>query len=421
MNSKTLALSLSAAAFLISCKQQAQPVKAPDGTTKIQAVHALWHCAMHPQIIRDHPGNCPICGMDLVPFQQEGAATPDTAMQSGTGTSRHAAHDIAIDPTVVQKIGVRTEIVQAGTVGPQLRVDAEGVLDEVAELSVTVRTMGYLESVASLRTGDRVRVGQTLASFYSPDLVAAQGEWLDAKSGGDSVAARAGLQRLRSYGVSESVLASVAASGKVSRTVPVVSPTSGWLSKRLASSGQSTMAGQELFRVVDGAGVLVDARVPQSRLSGLATGSPAEISGLDLATPVKARVRDILPVLGTDRTASVRLQIAGKNTIRVGGLYQVSLHPKSETGLVVPDGAVLHSGTRNVVFVALLCARKLAPTCQFVPPGPLSLINARWTDAKLSETAKPDVHISFWDYFRVGLPITVATVMVGALWLAYTG
>ena len=152
MNSKTLALSLSAAAFLISCKQQSQPVKASDGTTKIQAVHSLWHCAMHPQIIRDHPGNCPICGMELVPFQQEGAATPDTAMQPGATASSHASHDIVIDPNVVQKIGVRTDIVQAGVVGPELRVDAEGVLDEVSKLSVTVRTPILRRTDGSTRT-----------------------------------------------------------------------------------------------------------------------------------------------------------------------------------------------------------------------------------------------------------------------------
>jgi len=355
MNKTTLALSLSVVAFLSSCKQQPQAPKAPDGTTKIQAVHALWHCPMHPQIVRDHPGNCPICGMQLVPFQSDATSAGPAEMDSTRpATANHASHDIQVDPAEVRKIGVRTDIVQAGTLGPMLRVDAEGVLDEAAEFSVTVRTMGYLESVASVRTGDRVRRGQILATFYSPDLVAAQGEWMESRSGGDSVAARAGRERLRSYGWSDALLDKLAEGGKVVRALPIAAPVDGWVSKRQADQGQSTMAGQELFRIVQGTGVLVDARVPQSRLPGLSTGSTAEITGSDLSSPVKAVVRSILPVVGTnDRTATVRLEVRGKNPLRVGGLYQAVLHPRMETGLVVPDAAVLHSGTRDIVFLAL--------------------------------------------------------------------
>ncbi|HXP90246.1 MAG TPA: efflux RND transporter periplasmic adaptor subunit [Fibrobacteria bacterium] len=352
MNSKTMAFSLSVVAFLSSCKQQPQTLKASDGTVRIQAVHALWHCPMHPQIVRDHPGNCPICGMQLVPFPSDATSATGDSIRPGAGI--HASHDVMVDPAEVRKIGVRTDIVEAGTLGPELRVDAEGVLDEAAELSVTVRTMGYLETVAPVRTGDRVRKGQILATFYSPEVVAAQGEWLQAAKTGDSTAAQAGRERLRSYGWPESMLDRIAAGGTVVRALPLTSPADGWISKRQADQGQATMAGQELFRIVQGSGVLVDAQVPQSRLPGLSTGSAAEISGSDLAVPVKAVVRSILPVVGAgDRTATVRLEVRGANPLRVGGLYQTQLHPKLETGLVVPDASVLHTGTRDIVFLAL--------------------------------------------------------------------
>jgi Cu(I)/Ag(I) efflux system membrane fusion protein len=352
MNSKTMVLSLSVVAFLASCKQQPQNLKASDGTVRIQAVHALWHCPMHPQIVRDHPGNCPICGMQLVPFQSDATSTTGDSIRPGAKS--HASHDVLVDPAEVQKIGVRTEIVQAGTLGTALRVDAEGVLDEAAELSVTVRTMGYLETVAPVRTGDRVRKGQILATFYSPELVAAQGEWLAAVEQGDSSATRAGRERLGSYGLSEATLDKLASGGKVVRGLPLTAPADGWISKRQADQGQATMAGQELFRIVRGSGVLVDALVPQSRLPGVSTGSVARITGSDLAAPVKAVVRSILPVVGAnDRTATVRLEVRGANPLRVGGLYQAELHPKTETGLVVPDAAVLHTGTRDIVFLAL--------------------------------------------------------------------
>lgn len=347
MNSNTLILSLSAVSvFLASCKQPQPPAKSADRTTKIQAVHAAWHCPMHPQIVRDHPGNCPICGMELVPLESDATSVPDTF--------RHAGHDVKVDPAILQKIGVRTDLAQPGTLASELRVDAVGTLDEAAELSVTVRTMGYLETVAALRTGDRVKAGQVLATFYSPDLVAAQGEWLQSRAGGDSVAARAALERLRSYGLGESILNAAAQAGKPVRNVPLVSPANGWLSRRLASPGQSGMAGQELFRVVRGAGVLVDAKVPQSRLAGLVVGASAEVAGSDLPKPVMAKIRSILPNLDpSDRTATVRLEAQGNPFLRVSGLYQAVLSPKSETGLLVPDAAVLHSGRRDVVFLAL--------------------------------------------------------------------
>ncbi|HOX51457.1 MAG TPA: heavy metal-binding domain-containing protein, partial [Fibrobacteria bacterium] len=110
------------------------------GTPQADASHApvqdgshghAWRCPMHPQVVRDKEGTCPICGMDLVAFAPEVAKSPD----SGSSTYMEAGKAVSVSPSVLQKIGVRTEMVDNGTVGREVVADAEGVLDKASEVS----------------------------------------------------------------------------------------------------------------------------------------------------------------------------------------------------------------------------------------------------------------------------------------------
>ena len=354
MNKGILVGVLVAFLFLSSCRpREGAPESggaqgAPEaGPAAAAAAKAAWRCPMHPQIVQDHAGNCPICGMELV--RSSGAPKDASAVE---GTS--AGPEVRVDAAVLRRIGVRTETVQPGTVAPELRVDAEAVVDPALEVSVTVRAMGYLEKVPPLREGDRVQAGRELASFYSPDLVAAQGEWLAARAAGDSASASASRQKLLSLGLPEGLLGRIQREGRALREVPLVSPVAGWIRRRAASPGQSAMAGQELFRIVSDGPVLLEARVPQERVGAIRPGTEARIEGGSLARPVEGRVESVLPEISrTDRTAAVRLRAGAGAGIRPGGSYQAVLVPRSRAALVVPEGGVLHSGKRDVVFLAL--------------------------------------------------------------------
>lgn len=350
----TILFAAAALALLASCKSP----ETRGAPSTVATVKKAWHCPMHPQIVKDHEGHCPICGMELVPFDDGAADTAEAAGPSATAdgmdqAKKPAGKTVRIEPSVLQKIGVRTEMVDAGTLGREILADAEGVLDDAAEVSVTVRAMGYLQETTGLREGDRVKRGQILAKFYSPELVAAQGDWLAARPTGDSAAAAAARERLESLGFPEASFAQLAKSGRAVRDIPLAAPVSGWVRARGATTGQAVMAGAELFRLVEGEGALLEARLPVSDAALVGIGDRAEITGDGLAKTT-AKVVAVVPSIDRSaRSATLRLAAAKGSGIRVGGLYQARFQAKKETGFVVPQDAVLHSGRRDIVFVAL--------------------------------------------------------------------
>lgn len=336
-------------AFFAGCKSEPAGNVSQDSAKAGSAKHA-WHCPMHPQVVRDKEGSCPICGMDLVEFAPDSAAAKTTPQDSSSYVS--AGKVVSVSSTVLQKIGVRTEMVDNGVVGREVVADAEGVLDKASEYSVTVRTMGYLETVQPLREGDKIGAGQILATFYGPDLVAAQGDWLSARSAGDSVAARVAYERLMALGLSPKLVEEIGKAGHVRRAVPIVAGVAGWIRIRSAVQGQSTMAGQELFRVVAGSGSLLEARLPMNSAS-VRPGDQAEVTGAGIEK-VAAKVVSVVPEMDrSSRSVIVRLSPQKGTDIRIGAQYQVAFTPRRETGMMIPDNAVLHSGKRDVVFVAL--------------------------------------------------------------------
>lgn len=362
MNRK-ISLGLGAAMALLlpllmtGCGKGDASAQAGHGDHSKSAAKKAWHCPMHPQILKDHEDTCPLCGMDLVEFEPGAAASGKASTDSAQGTSsspKSAGREVQVDPAVLQRIGVRTAMVEAGVVGREIRAEAEGVADEAAEVSVTSRTMGYLETVAAVRSGDRVKAGQILANLNSPELTAAQGDWLAARRSGDSLGQRAAGERLATLGFPAASLANLARTATVQRTVPLTSPSSGWLKARAAVRGQAVMAGAELFRIVEGNGVLLEARLPVAEAALLKANDAAELNGAGLAAPLGAKVVAVLPqVERTSRSATVRLTPAKGGEIRIGALYQARFQAKATTGFVVPQDAVLRSGRREVVFLDL--------------------------------------------------------------------
>jgi Cu(I)/Ag(I) efflux system membrane fusion protein len=350
MNRIPFALLMTFFVFAVGCKDAED---AHDHEKPGHAEATAYHCPMHPQIIQEKPGDCPICGMDLVKFSKG----TDSAAGTGTeSTQEHAATgpDVRVDPAVVQKIGVRTETVDAGVLGREFRADAEGILDESAEISITIRSMGYLESVSSFREGDRVKAGQILATLYSPELVAAQGDWLAAHRRGDSAGAMASREQLRSLGFPEASFAKALEQGRPLRTIPVASPATGWVRARSATRGQSAMAGTELFRIVEGSGTILQASLAAGDAALVKIGDVVQVRGDGLTAPFAARVVSVAPeVERATRSTKVRLAAAKGSEIRVGALYRATFQSRKETGFVIPGDAILHSGSRDVVFLDL--------------------------------------------------------------------
>ena len=172
----------------------------PGGLSLGMPVHAeeTFHtCPMHPQIIEPEPGTCPICGMDLVvkrsgpPAAAPGQAAPSPA--DGPGGA------VVIDPVVVQNMGVRVAHVARGSVGRRIRTLGEVEVAEDHLSVVNLRFSGWIERIWVDETGQAVKKGQALFQIYSPEVVAAQEEYLLAvnTSGKGGNLAKAAARRLR--------------------------------------------------------------------------------------------------------------------------------------------------------------------------------------------------------------------------------
>jgi len=182
------------------------------GGTKPEASVQLYQCPMHPAIVQDHPGECPICGMTLVPKpagrgQPSGSTgAPDRVPPAGATAAASPAPVpglavVDLTPERVQLIGMKTAVVRRQPLGGELKTVGAVEASERGLAQVTTRFSGWIQGLKVSATGERVRRGQVLATIYSPDVLRAQQELLVASgwtsSGGagplQSVSIRTGL------------------------------------------------------------------------------------------------------------------------------------------------------------------------------------------------------------------------------------
>jgi hypothetical protein len=136
------------------------------GDVAEEEVSGLWTCSMHPEIVRDAPGSCPICGMDLVPID-----APSTAAGESAPIPPGA---VRIDPVAVQNIGVRSEPVVRRDLSLGFRTVGHLEYDESQMHWVNAKFEGWIEKAHANYVGERVEQGSPLVEIYSPDLVATQ-------------------------------------------------------------------------------------------------------------------------------------------------------------------------------------------------------------------------------------------------------
>jgi membrane fusion protein, copper/silver efflux system len=355
-------------------------------------------CGMHPFIIQDEPGLCPICGMKLTPIR--GDAAPGVAR--GERQIRHwtspmdptyirdepgqdymghdlvpvyedgvAAGQIVIDPVTIQNMGLRTEIAQKRDITRTVRTVGRIGFDESRQYSVNSKTEGWIDRLHVRETGRQVRRGEPLLEIYSPELVAAQQEYLLAMRNRDNLSSQtrpgfaagadrlmeAARTRLQYWDISEKQIAELERTGQVRKTMTLHAPASGVVTEKMAFEGMAIMAGTELFRLADLSRIWVLAEVYEFDLPWLRQGQRATVQ-LPYAPGVTfpARVDYIYPYLqGETRTQQIRLELDNPRLeLRPEMYVNVLLDASSKEGVVaVPVSAVLYSGIGQRVFVHL--------------------------------------------------------------------
>jgi Cu(I)/Ag(I) efflux system membrane fusion protein len=275
-------------------------------------------CPMHPQIIEDHPGNCPICGMTLVP-KLFPAGTKDNTGSAAAKTEQTAPAPVASNSAPLPEVAVpqRTlrdmNVVMARAQWRNLTRQIHSVglvaLDENRLSHVHPRASGWVETLNVRALGDTVKKGETLLTVYSPDILSAEKDFLVAQKSGMSEMRDAARDRLRLLNVPESVIEQIARTGKVARTIPVLAPQSGYISVINLRDGMYVTPNLDMFTIADASKIWVQVEVLPRDMEQVAVGQPAEMTVDGVPGRVwKGTVDFIYPELDPkSRTLKVRL------------------------------------------------------------------------------------------------------------------
>jgi membrane fusion protein, copper/silver efflux system len=381
---------------------------APSGATAPGAKDAKgeqkpqYQCPMHPTIVQDHPGDCPICGMKLVEVKAGGTGgakaerkilfyrspmdpkqtsptprkdemgmdyVPVYSDEAGGGEAPvEGLATVNIDPARQQLIGLETASVTRGPVGGAWRTVGRVAIDETRVKNVNIKIPAYVERIYVDFVGKPVRRGEPLFSVYSPELLAAQDELLlalrtqktlgEAKGLADDGQAlvMAARRRLQLWDVPEAEIRRLERTGEPVKRLTFYSPISGVVTKKNVVEGAKLDAGAIPYELVDLSEVWVLADVYERELRHVRLGMPATLT-LD-AFPnrtFEGRVSFVDPLLDPKtRTVKVRLAFPNRTgELRPEMFGEVVLRGATRQGLRVPADAVIDSGTQAVVFVSL--------------------------------------------------------------------
>ena len=309
--------------------------------------HQIWTCAMHPQIRKDEPGDCPICGMELIPLQSSNTEIDDQAIEMSESAMKLAE--------------VQTSIVSKGSTSKDILLYGKIQVDERLQQSQTAHVPGRIEELMINVTGEQVKKGQLIAKIYSPELVTAQKELIESLSLKDKYPAmvEASREKLRNWKLSDQQISEIEQSGKVTSTVDIFANTSGIVSNTKVNEGDYISKGAVLFNVVGLSKVWAVFDAYESDLPWISMNQAVYFT--TQAIPGKTfsgKISFIDPIVDPiTRVVRVRIELGNqglalKPDMFINGTIHSSLKGKDEQ-LTIPQSAVLWTGTRSVVYVKI--------------------------------------------------------------------
>ncbi len=375
---------------------------AGEGAAGAVAGQARYQCPMHPAVQADHPEDCRICGMKLEKLSEGGGfevpkgerkivfwrSPMDPKQTSHTPRKDEMGMDylpvyldelqgdgpvqglvtVKIDPARQQLIGLATAPATTGTFSATLRTAGRVAVDETRVHRVNVKVGGFVEKVYADFVGQPIARGQPLFTLYSPELLAAQDELALALRTQQRLAGAQGLaddgrdlvaaarRKLELWDVPAATVERLLQGGAPERTVAVLSPAGGVVVKKEVVPGQRLEAGAMPYEVWDLSSIWTLADVYESELRHVRVGAPATLTLKAFpGQEFKGRVAFIDPVLDPKtRTAKVRLAFPNPGGALKPEMFgEVVLGTPPRKALRIPADAVIDSGTRSVVFVAM--------------------------------------------------------------------
>ena len=307
----------------------------------------MYQCPMHPQILQDHPGSCPICGMDLVAMEGEGAASE----VEGQAT-------VTLSPERQQLMGLRFAEAALGPLGGAWTAPGRVIVDETRVRKVALKVEAYLQRLRADFVGKPVRAGEPLFEYFSHDLLAAQKEYVLALKNRAALGeglVEAARQRLRVLDVPESAVAALEAGGAPQSTLSYLSPVTGIVTAKTVVEGQRLPAGDTALEVTDLGVVWVAVDLFEADAARVKVGQGARFSVPALGRTFQGHVAFLDAGLNPQtRTLRARLTLPNPGmALKPEMLGEVTFEASARKTLTVPVDAVLDSGQRRIVFVDL--------------------------------------------------------------------
>lgn len=328
-----------------------------NGNDNAENNKVVYTCPMHPQVISDKPGSCPICGMDLVKKSSEEAKLEDMEGMIILSDQKIALADVTT--IKVKKQNLVKEI------------SAYSYLDFVEEnrKTISAKFNGRIEKLYVDKTGDFIQKGKPLFDIYSPDLVQAQNDYLIAignkqsseynstgNSGTKNDLKNSARKKLELLGITDNQIKELDNSGEIKLTITYFSPYSGTVIEKKVQEGMYVSEGSSIYEIADLSLLWNIAEVYENDLNVIKPGSKMEL--ILQAFPGETftgRISFVYPVVNPEtRTIKIRSEIQNKgNKLRPNMYGQTIFKNNFGDGLIIPSDAILFSGKRNIVWVRL--------------------------------------------------------------------
>ena len=307
----------------------------------------LYTCSMHPQVRETEPGNCPICGMELIPLKDSDEASLE-----------ENEHRLTMTEAAVKLAEIQTSPVVKENPVSTVRLPGKVVENRNNVSSVTAHFPGRVKELYVDFAGAYVSKGQKLASIYSPELIAAQQELLETMRVKDQNPAlyEAAKRKLELWEFPETTIEQIEQSGEVMNELDFFSPVSGYVSEIAISREDHVTEGALMYTITNLSSVWVDFQSYESSISTIGKGDKIEFNVASIPGEVfESTVIFIDPYLeNNSRTVTVRTQVENPEGTLKPGMFaeaEVKSSTADEAEILIPKSAVMWTGIRSIVFV----------------------------------------------------------------------
>ncbi len=306
----------------------------------------MWTCSMHPQIMQPKAGDCPICGMDLIPA----AAGADGLSSDQFKLTKNAMALANIQTTIVGKASIEDN---TSKLSGKIAENEEANTVQVSYFS------GRIERLNVSFTGEEVRKGQLLATIYSPELYAAQQELITAASLKESQPElyKAVRNKLKIWKLSDNQINQIEETGKVKENFPVYATVSGTVTNKLVEQGDYIKQGQPLLKIANLNSVWANFDVYENQIDLFKKGQEVRVTTNAYPNKEFKGIVDFIdPILNTNtRTVTLRVVLINTNDVFKPGMFVTgkveASKLKNDKNIIIPSSAILWTGERSVVYL----------------------------------------------------------------------